>query len=517
MPTNNNNNNTNNNNNNTNNNNNNETTDSTTSSYDKVYDLSQDDLNNLINAQRTTFTPDSVNTRLLGLPYQFMDTADMRIDKSKKLGRLFLYNIFAEAPILTVLPGTTEFLPSYKKDEKNVFANLWAGMNNGDSNAENALKDLVDDNAEGRYFDFKVDYGNYIKYVNLLCRVTAILLGIGDLKPPGINKAYKNFDWGNYKYFNNYKLESGDSTDIIHSTIDDVTDKIGSFVDDSISGTHQYLSLYVDPSTSFNESTSNETGKSALEGKFDEMQSKIKEYDFFMKSMALGEESDTIKGYAENIMNGIGSLGTEGGFLDNLLTKGKEVIINGSNLIFPEIWQDSDYSKSYTIQTTFISPYGDKESVYLNCLVPMLHLLALALPRQTTANTYTSPFLVKMYAKGMFSCDMGIVESIQIEKGSDQSWTVDGLPSIMKVTLNVKDLYSQLMLSPSNKASLFFSNQGMIDFLGATCGVDLSRPSIEIKIKIAMAIFFNRITDVPSNWYRSMTTSINNRIRSLLN
>ena len=74
MPTNNNNNNTNNNNNNTNNNNNNtnnnnnETTDST-SSYDKVYDLSQDDLNNLINDQQKTFTADSVNMRLLGIPY----------------------------------------------------------------------------------------------------------------------------------------------------------------------------------------------------------------------------------------------------------------------------------------------------------------------------------------------------------------------------------------------------------------------------------------------------------------
>ena len=121
-----------------------------------------------------------------------------------------------------------------------------------------------------------------------------------------------------------------------------------------------------------------------------------------------------------------------------------------------------------------------------------------------------------MYSKGWFSCDMGIVESIQIEKGSDQSWTVDGLPNIMKVTLNVKDLYSQLMLSPSNKPSLFFSNQGMIDFLGATCGMDLSRPTIEIKIKIAMAVFFNRITDIPTNWYRAMTSSINNRIRTLL-
>lgn len=495
----------------------NNNTDTTTSPYDRTYDLSQDDLDNLIGAMQTTITPDTVNTRLLGLPYQFMDTADIRIDEARKMGRLFLYNIFAEAPILTVLPGTTEFLPSYKNDEKNVFANLWAGMNNGDSNAQTALQELVNDEAEGRYFDFKVDYGNYIKYVNLLCRVTAVILGIGDNTPPGISTPYKNFDWGNYKYFNNYKLESGDSSNIIQSTLDSVTDKIGSFVDDSISGSHQYLSIYVDPTTSFNESTTNETGKSALEGKFDEMESKIKEYDFFMKSMALGEESDTIKGYVENIMNGIGSLGSEGGFLNNLLSKGKEVIINGSNLIFPEIWQDSEYSKSYTIQTTFISPYGDKESVYLNCLVPMLHLLALALPRQTTANTYTSPFLVKMFAKGWFSCDMGIVESIQIEKGSDQSWTVDGLPSVMKVTLNVKDLYSQLMLSPSNKASLFFSNQGMIDFLGATCGMDLSRPNIEIKIKIAMAIFFNRVTDVPSNWYRSMVQSINNRVRSLLN
>ena len=57
----------------------------------------------------------------------------------------------------------------------------------------------------------------------------------------------------------------------------------------------------------------------------------------------------------------------------------------------------------------------------------------------------------------------------------------------------------------------------MIDFLGATCGVDLSRPSIELKIKIALAIFFNRITDIPSNWYRSMVQSVNNRVRSLLN
>lgn len=485
-------------------------------STDKFYDLSAEDLKKLMNAQVSTVTPDSVNNRLLGLPYQFLDTADMRIDKNNDMGRLFCYNIFAEAPIVTILPGSIKFLPDYKTSEKQIFQNLWEGMDNGDENAESALQNLIDDNGEARYFDFELDYGNYIKYVNLLCRITAVLLGIGDDTPPGIDTPYKKFDWGNYKYFNNYKLESGDSPNIFDKITDSISDTILTAVDDSIAGSHQYLSIYVDPSTSFNETPSNEVSKSALEGKFDEMQSKIKEYSFFAYSNALGNELNTIQGWITNIMDGISSIGSEGGFLNSLLGKGKQQIVNGSNLIFPEIWQDSTYDKSYTISTTFISPYGDKESIYLNCLVPMYHLLALALPKQTTANTYTSPFLVKMFSKGWFSCDMGIVESVQLDKGSDQSWSVDGLPTQVKVSLTVKDLYSRLMLSPSNSPSLFFSNQGMIDFMGSICGVDLSRPAIELKVKIAMSIFFNRVTDVPSNWYRSLVGSINNRVRSLL-
>lgn len=486
----------------------NNNTESNTTTSSREYDFTQEDLDSLIGGMQATVTPDSINNRLLGLPYQFLKSADIRIDSDNDMGRLFCHNMFAEAPIVTILPGTADFLPDYKESEKNIFLNLWEGMNNNDSNAESALRDLIDDEGEARYFGFKTDYSSYIKYVNLLCRVTAILLGIGDNYPPGISTPYKSFDWGNYKYFNNYSVSTGDSSNIF----DDIGDEAGRI----ISGSHQYLSLYVDPSTSFSETTTNETAKSALEGKFDEMESKIKEYTFFAQSHALDNELSTIQGWITEMMDGIASIGTEGGLLNSLLGKGKQQIVTGSNLIFPEIWQDSQYNKSYTINTTFISPYGDRESIYLNCLVPMLHLLALSLPKQTTANTYTSPFLIKMFAKGWFSCDMGMVESIQIEKGPDTNWSTEGLPTMMKVTLTVKDLYSQLMISPSNKPSLFFSNQGMIDFLGATCGVDLSIPSIELKLKMAMALFFNRVTDVPMNWYRSMVQSINNRISGLL-
>lgn len=449
-----------------------------------------------------SYSIDDLNNRMLGLPYQFLDTADIRIDNNQDIGRLFAQNIFAEAPIVNIVPGKANFLPDYKERDKDAFKQILEGVEQGDPNADSALKKLVDDEEESRYFDFTTDYAHYIKYVNLLCRTTSLLLGIGDLTPPGLDTPYRNFDWGNYKYFNSYEIDNGD----------------GSFFNDfirSVDGSQQYLSIYVDPSTSFSESTSNETSKSALEGKFDEMQSKIKEASFFMEANALGDFGDSVKGWVTEFMDSISSIGTEGGFLDSLLGKGKQQIVYGSNLIFPEIWQDSQYSKSYTINTTFVSPYGDKESVYLNCLVPMMHLLALALPHQTTANTYSAPFLVKMFSKGWFSCDMGIVESIQIDKGPDQTWSVDGLPTTIKVTLNVKDLYSQLMLSPSDSPSLFFTNQGMIDFLGATCGVDLSQLNINLKVKIATAIFSNNITDLPDNWYRSLKESVTRKITNL--
>ena len=473
-------------------------------------EFTQDDLDRIINGMNTSnATIDNINTRLLGVPYQFLPSADLRINAEENIGRLFCQNMMAEAPIVTIQAGTADFLPDYSKHEKEIFGNLFQGSNDGDEEADSALKDLInEDNEESRYFGFKSDYSNYIKYVNLLCRVTAIMLGIGDRCPPGLSTPYKSFDWGNYKYFNNYTLVSGDSSNIF--------DNVGETIESTINGNYQFLSLYVDPSTSFSESTSNETAKSALEGKFDEMESKVKEYSFFAESLALGNQLNALQNIATSLMDGVASLSPDNTFLNSLLGKGKQQIIYGSNLIFPEIWQDSQYNKSYTISTEFVSPYGDKESIYINCLVPMMHLLALALPKQTTANTYTSPFLIKMFSKGWFSCEMGIVDSIQIEKGPDQAWSVDGLATTMKVTMSVKDLYSQLMISPSNSPFLFFSNLGLIEFLGATCGVDLSIPTIELKIKLAMALLQNAVTDLPTNWFRDIRDSVNNKLNNLL-
>ena len=242
------------------------------------------------------------------------------------------------------------------------------------------------------------------------------------------------------------------------------------------------------------------------------MEDIVKEISFFGNAMAL-KNIEKFQSSLANSMSTIG--GNDEGFFKSLFGRSSQ-IVNGSNLIFPEIWGDSAYNKSYSVTIDLKSPYGDKESIFLNVFVPMLHALALALPRQTSANTYAAPFLVKMFAKGWFSCEMGIIDSIQIEKGPEQSWSIDGLPTAMRVQLSVKDLYSNLMMAPSNKPFLFFANQGMMEFLGATCGVDLSRPNMELKLQIGMAIFLKKYTDIVPNTKRVFLENIANKIQKML-
>lgn len=488
------------------------------SNNQKEYGIDKGYFNDMLTWTAETEGPSTYNTNLFGMPHQFLSTCDYRIsnkgsgaglnriDKSEGMGRKFLQEIITEAPLVNIIPGKARFLPDYSKADRELFKMLSLGSSN-DPNAKSALEDLVSESNESRYFDFETDYSSYIKYVNIMCRVTSMMLGIGDVKVPGTNKKYRDYDWSQYKYWNNYKSESEH-----HSSFFDKVSDAATSISETIKGTHQYLSFYVDPSTSFNESSSNETTKSKLEGVFDTMEDTVKEISFFGESGGL----KNLSSFQSTLQGALDALGGNGeGLFQSLFEKGKHVV-TGSNLIFPEIWGDSAYNKSYSVTIDLKTPYGDKESIFLNIFVPMLHALALALPRQTSANTYATPFLVKMFAKGWFSCEMGIVDSIQIEKGPEQSWSIDGLPTAVKIQLSVKDLYSNLMMAPSNKPFLFFSNQGMMEFLGATCGVDLSKPNIELKIQIGMAIFLKKYTDIVPNVKRSFIENISNKIQKLL-
>lgn len=187
----------------------------------------------------------------------------------------------------------------------------------------------------------------------------------------------------------------------------------------------------------------------------------------------------------ESLLDGKGSVS---GILNKLLS-GTSSMIKGENMIFPQIYQSSEYSKSYSITVDLRTPYGSKLSYYLNIVVPLMHLLCLAIPKQTTANTYGSPFLVKVYYPGVFTCNLGIVQSIQIDKNvTGDSWTVDGFPNHVKVTLNIIDLYSDLSMSKSGDITLFLSNSSLIEYLATNCGVNLITPQLKNRVEVFRSV-----------------------------
>ena len=82
------------------------------------------------------------------------------------------------------------------------------------------------------------------------------------------------------------------------------------------------------------------------------------------------------------------------------------------------------------------------------------------------------------------------------------------------MTVSVKDLYSNLMISSTKQSALFFQNQGLIDFLSVTCGVDITRPNLELKVETMLAMLTNKTFDIGNVMYNNVMEALKNTIMS---
>lgn len=500
-------------------------------------------LNELMKTSVNKGSPLKASTRLFGMPFQFNHKVDPRVPEvSNILGRKYIENIVLEAPILTVIPGKPIYLPN-SKNKKGTTSALFSAAGGNFNELASLGNNLSPDKL--RYFDFQQDYIEYMKYVNILCRVAAGFLEIGDIKLDG--EPLTRYNWMNYRFAaDSYQSVA---SNIITETVDaakgmvdtllthgaeavkkatlgaiDLTGKddskktngktqvqfdspsdSGGVLEklDTILANMNFVQFYIDPSSSVSESASNQTSTSKLEGIFDQGNDMIKEFSFLVN--AGGIDHAEFSKFADSSMTALTDeiskrvTGNITGLLSRIISVGSNVI-KGENVIIPEIYQRSDYGKSYSITINLHSPYNDRYSYYMNILVPMLHLLALTIPKQATPNTYASPFLIKAYLPGVFSCNLGIVEGISIDKNvSGEGLSVDGLPTEVKVTLNIKDLYSELMMTPSTDPLLFLSNSSLIDYLAVNCGVDLVMPQIQKKIDYLIDVVMASFDDIPEN------------------
>ena len=516
--------------------------------------------------------------RVFGLPYQFPETVDPRFsDVTSTIGRSYLNNIRLQAPILTIIPGNPYYLPG---EDKGVRVSMGQNIiDNADTNTFKWLKKNTvnnSDNKEGdtvRYYDFTPAFQDYIQYVNIMLRTIAGFLQLTD-KLDGVS--FQQYNWTYYKdnetgarsltgnkptnsmksqinktFSNMYRYtetttkvkvkKNGKTTtekkktaklnedtlgdyQVLYQTTNSVTSSTkknkkyniisGSIkaVKDKVSNVAtslyetvtnmQYVRFCVDPSSGFTENYNNETGTSMLKSAFDNGSDALKEVAFLINS-ATESLSTALNG------NNVTSI------LSRLLNLTGNVI-KGSNVIMPDIYKSSSRPTTYTFTVHLKSPYGNKLGIYMDNLVPLMHLVCLAIPKQSTANTYNSPFLVKAFMDGVCNINLGMITDLQVNKSvSEQSWTVDGMPNEIDVAFTITDLYSDLTMSPQENPILFLNNTSLIEYLANTCGMSLVAPKISTKIGMAINTIKSRLTDVPQNITNVFQENISYAIRSI--
>ena len=264
----------------------------------------------------------------------------------------------------------------------------------------------------------------------------------------------------------------------------------------------QYVRFCVDPTSGFTENYNNETGTSMLKGAFDNGSDVLKEVSFIINSGGAGENADGFKELIDSATDSL-SNALNGNNVTSILSRLLNLtgnVIKGSNVIMPDIYKSSSRPTSYQFTVHLKAPYGNKLGIYMDNLVPLMHLVCLAIPKQSTANTYDSPFLVKAFMDGVCNINLGMITDLQVNKTvSEQSWTVDGMPNEIDVTFTITDLYSDLTMSPQENPILFLNNTSLIEYLANTCGMSLVTPKISSKIGMAINTIKNRLTDVPQN------------------
>ena len=285
-----------------------------------------DRVNNVI--QQTEFSESynfgTTGLKIMGMPLGFNPLAD-------PFGRVYEKTFESDLPVVFITPGKPLI-------NRKLISFNGAG---GKINIQDIFSNLVDPDSFGirrvrnfndlRFIRFSRDYATYYKYVQSMLTYLYTMMGFkGDFL---FEEYYKEMD----------ELEG--------------------------------IAYYADKATSVSESANNSYGQTSIASNVNSIASQAREYRQYIGLDREGFVEDIMGGIAkvfESAISAIPIIGTVLGALGPSLA--------GSQLYYPDIWQDGKFSRSYNVSFKFFSAYGDAESIFRHVYVPFISLLALALP-----------------------------------------------------------------------------------------------------------------------------------------
>ena len=366
---------------------------------------------------------------------------------------------------------------------------------------DNGEADAFEDLGDGRYYSFSSSFTEYQRYANIALRALAQFMNIGDVEVPATTRPYVKL--------NKIRVE-----DLLNKQFQ------------KMFGTNLTIPFYLDAETSVTESFSNGTTESLLSQAANKFSPTAREIQFMLGSHDLGGMGGAIKDAITGIGSNVIDAAAEvlGGAAEAFVGKGLvsklsselTTIVSGGKLVFPEIWSESSYTKSYNVSLKLVSPDPDPVSIFLNIYVPIILLVSMTAPRQlgNSANSYESPFLVRATYKSIFNCELGIISSLSITKGGEDKWNVMGMPVTADVSMEIKDLYSSMSIS---KSTGLLNNTAQMDYLALMAGVDMNDMDLLRMIKLGTMIYLNKPRDFVLDGWSAIKQSLNrtaNRIIS---
>jgi len=425
-------------------------------------------------------------TMILGTPFLFNNMSDPN-------NRVLTNTLIKDGRYLSLTPGMPKYYGgSYTQTKTD---SIYYQTTTPDEMLSYLLRNGLDKsfaNNDKRYYTFEAKYKEYFAYLEAMLNPIWIKLGLASSTGSNTFNLFSFFDI----------KKSSNTTD----------DKIDAMKYDTLKSQYKSsIGYYLNTSSSVSESVSNQTTSfgSELSARTNSASEAYQKLSFItgmgtggstMESrrkigVGINEASQlksyytenfttaqsyysTVKGATGSALLGIAA-SAAGALIDTTRLSATEdfssliqsfATTNGMKVIYPELWNDSSYSKNINFNFVFTSPYGDPLSIFKYVYVPFCSLLAFALPRQAAENGYVSPFFVRADVPGLITSDLALISDITWVKGGDANlWTKDGLPRSISCTLTLTDLYPYL--SMTKRYSFLSANPSYTVFLDNMAGL----------------------------------------------
>jgi len=412
-----------------------------------------------VNERRENLTGDDGSLNVLGMPLRYNGVADPN-------KRVFNKTFENDLPLVFLLPGMPRIQKRAfgAKGEGGLF-NFGDGLNNVLNAVSAATNPLSSANTkDGRLVSLEPNMPQYINTLKTMCSQVYAAMGI-----PGT-----------------FVLED--------------------YLSDGGFGSYG-MTFFGNKGTSISESAMNEYTASTVASEVNSKNQEIREQRMIAQTGGAGFIAESLESIKQFIDNTVESIPILGGMIGNMIEH-----LNGQKLYYPDLWSNSLYDRMYNIEFKFHSPYGDRESIFRHVYFPFICLLSMTLPLQDGVFSYKQPFMVKANCPGRFEIEAGYIQSMNVVRGEEQTWTADGFPREITVTLNVRDLYPTLFSSETHTRLKY--NKSMINYLESLGGIRYDQLSLinkaSMDVKASIGSGSRLVPEYHANKFRNMKYSINN-------